>query len=143
MSEYLLTLKASILAARLSELGERIVMSYETPMDSLFIMRALNRSERLRQHSAALVGFSIGTVAAWWVMLAKYVVFGPSWTWRMEMFQSSAWCSVAILWFPFALVEVVRRFKVERLMFAAALLSTMAGYDGVVRLLTQRIGGGC
>lgn len=112
-------------------------------MRDFYIANALNRSERLRQHTAAIIGFSIGTVAAWWVMLGADLVRGGRGGWELEMFQTSAWCSVAIVWFPIALVEVMRRFKVERLIFAAAMLSTIAGYDGVVRLLTQRMGGGC
>ena len=103
------------------------------------IVQALNRSERLRQHTAAFVGFSIGTVGAWLVMLGDDLFRG----YGLEAVLTSAWCSVAILWFPFALVEVMRRFKVERVFFAAAFLSTIVAYDGVVRLLTQRMGGGC
>jgi len=90
-------------------------------MGSSLIANSLNRSERLRQHTAALVGFSIGTVGAWWVMLGADAVRGSASRWELEMFQTSAWCSVAILWFPFSLVEVMRRFKVERVVFAAAM----------------------
>jgi hypothetical protein len=44
-------------------------------------------------------------------------------------------CLLAIAWFPAVIVEVFRRIPIVNPAVAAALLSGMAGYDGVLRLL--------
>jgi hypothetical protein len=73
-----------------------------------------------------------------------FFALGAVYSWCMagEAFAlAEVACLLAIAWFPAVIVEVFRRVPIENPAVAAALLSGMAGYDGVLRLL--RYWGGC
>ena len=77
-------------------------------------------------------------------MAYGFFVFGAVYSWCMagEAFVlSEGACLLAIAWFPGVIVEVFRRVPIENPAVAAALLSGMAGYDGVLRLLRHWAGG--
>jgi hypothetical protein len=73
-----------------------------------------------------------------------FFVLGAGYSWCMAaeaIALSQAACLLAIAWFPAVIVEVFRRVSIENPAVAAALLSGMAGYDGVLRLLRHWAGG--
>ncbi len=79
----------------------------------------------LVQASAVVTGaFAIGTVAAWGVAL----------DFELPAIAESGWCSLMIAWFPVAVLIGLRRRGVRRATLAAAMLSLIAGFDGVLRL---------
>lgn len=108
---------------------------------------SLNRDAA--QYVTAFGAFSVGTVLAWWNLYHgewRYLIDGASFLQicgyhvrmipgqALDWLLRSAWCSLAIAWFPFVAVVMLRRMKVEKVGFAAAIVSVFVGYDGVVRL---------
>ncbi|MBK1826425.1 hypothetical protein [Haloferula rosea] len=55
----------------------------------------------------------------------------------LDWLLTSAWCSLAVVWFPFAAVSTLRKMQVEKVGLAAAIPSVFVGFDGVVRLYPQ------
>jgi hypothetical protein len=73
-----------------------------------------------------------------------FFALGAAYSWAMsgEAFAlAEGMCLLAIAWFPAVIVEVFRRAPIGNPAVAAALLSGMAGYDGVLRLLRHWAGG--
>jgi hypothetical protein len=73
-----------------------------------------------------------------------FFALGAAYSWVMagEAFSmAEGACLLAIAWFPAVIVEVFRRTSIGNPAVAAALLSGMAGYDGVLRLLRHWAGG--
>lgn len=94
---------------------------------------------KVGQYAIALGAFAVGTLAAWWFEFSSTWTYllggGTCWTSPLDTLLSSAWCSLAIVWFPFAAVNILRRTRTEGVAFGAALVSLIAGYDGVIRLV--------
>lgn len=82
------------------------------------------RLGRMYSHFISYSSFSVGAFAAWLASGA----WNPS---------GSMGCMIAIAWFPFAGVELFRRSGIGHYAWPAAILSAIAGYDGVLRLVGQ------
>jgi hypothetical protein len=73
-----------------------------------------------------------------------FFVLGVGYSWCMAgeaISLSQAACLLAIAWFPAVIVEMFRRVSIENPAVAAALLSAIAGYDGILRLFGHWAGG--
>lgn len=85
---------------------------------------------RLSAHSMSAGFFVAGAILAWCKLSGPHSM-------------GDAIPILAIAWFPPVIAEVFRRLPVSNPTVAAALLSGIAGYDGVVRLLMPWGDGGC
>ena len=108
----------------------------------------LKPDTRVGQHAMALGAFAVGTVAGLVDLPLPIEGVFRDWhglQWGFAKLMSTAWCSLAIVWFPFAAVAILRRMKVERVALGAAMVSLFVGYDGVIRLLygAYESRGGC
>lgn len=108
------------------------IHDYENPAaDGPSSFRAKGQwNDRSKAHLLAGLFFILGVTAGW---LRTGEAFG----------LSEAACLVAIAWFPPVLVETLRRFRIERYGLAGALLSGIAGWDGIIRLFHTKIMEGC
>lgn len=87
-------------------------------------------ANRPSAHLLAYGFFVVGTILAWCKLAEPFAIGDAS---RI----------LAIAWFPALLVEVFRRFPVPNPAVAGAILSGIAGYDGVLRLFRSVYYGGC
>lgn len=85
---------------------------------------AIRRFPCCYEHSIAFSAFSLGVLSA--------LAISEAWD-RME----SAWCFLAIAWFPSTCLSFFRKARVERPLWAASMLSALVGYDGLLRLIGQ------
>jgi hypothetical protein len=86
---------------------------------------------RLFQHCLAVSVFCVGVAAA--------VLVSGAW----ERVLASGGCFIAVLWFPSACLELFRKMRPEGGLLPALILSSIAGFDGVIRLVDQSVRGGC
>lgn len=86
--------------------------------------------DRPAAHSLAFGVFLVGAVLAWCKVAEPFAI-------------GEALRILAIAWFPPVIVELFRRLPVPNPAVAAALLSGIAGYDGVLRLLLPWYSAGC
>ena len=90
----------------------------------------LSSIPRIYQHALVFTAFSLGATGAGVVSHEWSTILG------------SGWCFVAIAWFPSACLEFFRRARIDNFIVAAGMLSMVAGFDGVLRLVRQ-YGGSC
>jgi hypothetical protein len=85
---------------------------------------------RRASHALAYGFFCVGVTLAWCKSGEPFAL-------------ADAVLLLAIAWFPALITELFRRLSIPNPAVAAALLSGIAGYDGILRLLRPWVSNGC
>lgn len=89
----------------------------------------IRRLPRVYEHFVVFTAFSLGALGAG--------VVADEWS----QVLSWGWCFLAIAWFPSVCLEFFRRRTVDRHLVISVMLSMIAGFDGLLRLVRQTSAG--